>query len=42
MVGGAIEGVKGNVWVHRRWLVAAGKDGEGGGRQWGGGVAFTH
>jgi hypothetical protein len=34
--GGATEGIKGNVWVHRWQLVTAGKDGKGGGRQQGG------
>jgi hypothetical protein len=37
LAGGATEGVKGDVWVHRWRLAAAGKDGKGGGRQQGGG-----
>jgi hypothetical protein len=34
--GVATEGFKGNVWVHKRWLVAARKDGKGGRRGQGG------
>jgi hypothetical protein len=37
LAGGATEGVKGDVWVHRWQLVAAGKGGKGGGRWRGGG-----
>ena len=36
LAGGATEGVKGKVWVHRWQLVAARKDGKGGGRRQGG------